>query len=130
PPPGLGAGRRGGARARLIIIVGVAYGVFGVAVEALDIPFGQEIVLAVSAVLIVLLLRRIGLSRAVAVSAFVIFLFRAVPGVGQGYSYWAIDVLKFDQRFLGLLAQVSSILSLAGLIVFRKALTRRPVTFT
>jgi uncharacterized membrane protein YiaA len=129
-PAAIEAGPLGGGRARLILAVGLAYGAFGVAVEALDIPFGQEIVLAVSAALIVLLLRRIGLSRAVAVSAFVIFLFRAMPSVGQGYSYWAIDVLKFDQQFLGLLAQVSSILSLAGLIVFRKAITSRPVSFT
>jgi len=60
----------------------------------------------------------------------VIFLFRATPGVGQGYSYWAIDRLGFDQQFLGLLAQVSSILSLAGLLVFRKSIVRRPVSFT
>ena len=129
-PAAVEAGPLGGGRARLILAAGLAYGVFGVAVEAFDVPFGQEIVLAVSAVLIVALLRRIGLSRAVAVSAFVIFLFRAVPGVGQGYSYWAIDVLKFDQQFLGLLAQVSSILSLAGLILFRKPITSRPVSFT
>ena len=129
-PAAVEAGPLGGGRARLILIAGLAYGVFGVAVEAFDLPFGQELVLAVSAGLIVVLLRRIGLSRAVAVSAFVIFLFRAVPGVGQGYSYWAIDVLKFDQRFLGLLAQVSSILSLAGLILFRNAITSRPVSFT
>ena len=129
-PAAVEAGPLGGGRARLILVAGLAYGVFGVAVEAFDLPFGQEVVLAVSAALIVVLLRRIGLSRAVVVSAFVIFLFRAVPGVGQGYSYWAIDVLKFDQRFLGLLAQVSSILSLAGLILFRKAITSRPVSFT
>jgi hypothetical protein len=50
--------------------------------------------------------------------------------VGQGYSYWAIDKLGFDQKFLGLLAQVSSVLSLAGLLVFRKTIVRRPVSFT
>jgi MFS family permease len=92
-PAAVEAGPLGGGRARLILVAGLAYGVFGVAVEAFDLPFGQEVVLAVSAALIVVLLRRIGLSRAVAVSAFVIFLFRAVPGVGQGYSFWAIDVL-------------------------------------
>ena len=77
-----------------------------------------------------MLLARVGISRAVSVAAFAIFLFRAVPGVGQGYNYWAIDRLGFDQEFLGVLAQVSSVLSLAGLIVFRKVITRRPVSFT
>ena len=125
-----GDGPLGGGRTRLVLGVGLAYAAFSVGLELLDIPFTQEIVLAVSAVLIVVLLRQIGLSRAVAVSAFVIFLFRAVPGVGQGYSYWAIDHLGFDQQFLGLLAQVSSVLSLAGLLLFRKTITRRPVSFT
>jgi len=123
-------GPLGGGRARLVLIGGLAYAAFSVGLEALAVPFAQEIVLAVSGALIVLLLLRIGLSRAVAVSAFVIFLFRAVPGVGQGYSYWAIDYLKFDPEFLGLLAQVSSVLSLVGLVLFRKPITRRPVSFT
>ncbi|MBI3069599.1 MAG: hypothetical protein HYY79_12165, partial [Betaproteobacteria bacterium] len=59
-----------------------------------------------------------------------IFLFRATPGTGQGYSYWAIDKLGFDQQFLGLLAQASSVLSLVGLLVFRKTIIERPVSFT
>jgi hypothetical protein len=124
------AGPLGGGRARMVLIGGLLYAGFSVALESFAVPFAQEIVLVVSATLIVVLLQRIGLSRAVAVSAFVIFLYRAVPGVGQGYSYWAIDHLKFDAEFLGLLAQVSSVLSLAGLIVFRKPIARRPVSFT
>ena len=124
------AGPLGGGRAHMVLIGGLAYAAFSVALETLSVPFAQEIVLAVSGTLIVLLLRHIGLSRAVAVSAFVIFLFRAVPNVGQGYSYWAIDHLKFDPEFLGLLAQVSSVLSLVGLVLFRKPITRRPVSFT
>jgi hypothetical protein len=124
------SGPLGAGRARLIMGVGLGYALFGVLLELVEAPYSQELVLVVSATLIVLLLRQIGLSRAVAVAAFVIFLFRAVPGVGQGYNYWAIDRLGFDQRFLGLLAQVSSVLSLAGLIVFRRPITRHPVSVT
>jgi hypothetical protein len=123
-------GALGPGKARLVLLVGLGYAALGVALEALAIPFAQEIVLVVSAALIVMLLARIGISRGVAVAAFAIFVFRAAPGAGQGYSYWAIDRLGFDQEFLGVLAQVSSVLSLAGLIVFRKAITRRPVSFT
>jgi MFS family permease len=123
-------GPLGGGRARMVLIGGLAYAAFSVGLEALAVPFAQEIVLVVSGTLIVLLLSQIGLSRTVAVSAFVIFLYRAVPNVGQGYSYWAIDDLKFDAEFLGLLAQVSSVLSLVGLVLFRKLITRRPVSFT
>jgi hypothetical protein len=113
-----------------VLGVGLGYAALGVVLNALDVPFAQEIVLVVSVVLIAVLLRQVGISTAVAIAAVVIFLFRATPGVGQGYSYWAIDGLGFDQKFLGLLAQVSSILSLVGLIVFRKTIVERPVSFT
>jgi hypothetical protein len=50
--------------------------------------------------------------------------------VGQGYSYWAVDRLGFDEKFLGVLAQVTAVLSLVGLLVFRKTIVKRPVSFT
>lgn len=124
------AGPLGGGKAGLVMLVGLGYAAFGVALEVLDVPFNQELVLVVSVALIALLLQRVGISRGVAVASIVIFLFRATPDVGQGYSYWAIDRLGFDQRFLGLLAQVSSVLSLGGLLLFRKTIVRRPVSFT
>ncbi len=120
----------GAGKARLVVLVGLGYAALGVVLEALAVPFGQEIVLVVSGTVIALLLRRIGISRSVAVAAFAIFCFRATPGAGQGFNYWAIDRLGFDQEFLGVLAQVTSVLSLVGLVVFRKPITRRPVSFT
>jgi hypothetical protein len=128
--PAADGGPFAGGKARLVLLVGLGYAAFGATLQLADVPYAQEIVLAVSAGLISFLLARIGISRSVAVAAVVIFLFRATPSVGQGYSYWAVDQLGFDQRFLGLLAQVSSILSLAGLLVFRKTIVRRPVSFT
>ncbi|MFI5374179.1 MAG: MFS transporter [Candidatus Rokuibacteriota bacterium] len=120
----------GAGNSRLVVLGGLGYAALGVVLETLSVPFGQEIILTVSATIIVLLLRRVGISRGVAVAAFAIFCFRAVPGAGQGFNYWAIDRLGFDQEFLGILAQVSSMLSLAGLIVFRKPITHRPVSYT
>jgi hypothetical protein len=124
------SGPLGGGRARLVLLVGLGYAAFGVALQLAGVPYAEEIVLVVSAALLSFLLTRMGVTRSVAVAALVIFIFRATPDVGQGYSYWAIDRLGFDQRFLGLLAQVSSVLSLAGLLVFRKTIVRRPVSFT
>jgi len=129
-PPAANGGPLSGGKARLIVGVGLTYAALGVLLETFHVSFAQEIVLAVSVALIGFLVTRVGISRAVIVAAFVIFLFRAVPSAGQGYSYWAIDRLGFDQQFLGLLAQVSSVLSLAGLVVFRKAIVTRPVSFT
>jgi MFS family permease len=120
----------GGGKARLVLLVGLGYAAFGAALQIADVPYAEEIILAVSAGMISFLLARIGISRAVAVAAVVIFLFRATPSVGQGYSYWAIDQLGFDERFLGVLAQVGSVLSLAGLLLFRKTIVKRPVSFT
>lgn len=130
PAPDDPANPLGAGNSRLVVLGGLGYAALGVVLEALSIPFGQEIILTVSATIIVLLLRRVGISRGVAVAAFAIFCFRAVPGAGQGFNYWAIDRLGFDQEFLGILAQVSSMLSLAGLIVFRKPITHRPVSYT
>jgi hypothetical protein len=120
----------GGASPKMVIFIGLGYAALGVALERLGISGAQEIVLVTSAVLIAFLLWRLGISRPVVIAALVIFIFRATPTVGQGYSYWAIDRLGFDQQFLGLLAQVSSILSLAGLLAFRKIIVERPVSFT
>ena len=125
PKPGLG-----GASPRFVILIGMSYAALGVGLESLQVAWSQEIVLVVSAVLIGFLLWRVGISRSMIVAAAVIFIFRATPTVGQGYSYWAIDRLGFDQHFLGVLAQISSILSLIGLLVFRKTIVERPVSFT
>ena len=114
----------------LIMGTGLAYALLGVILNLFQVDLAQEIVLVVSAVLIGFLLKTVGVSRPVVTAALVIFLFRATPTVGQGYSYWAIDRLGFDQEFLGLLAQVSSVLSLVGLMIFRKPIVERPVSFT
>jgi hypothetical protein len=123
-------GALGGASPRLVMGVGLSYAALGVLLETFQAPLAQEIVLVVSGLLIGFLLNRVGISREVMVAAIVIFLFRSTPSVGQGYSYWAIDRLGFDQQFLGVLAQVSSVLSLVGLLVFRKTIVSRPVSFT
>ena len=128
--PADASGPLGGGKARTVLLVGLGYALLGATLETLSLPYSREIVLVASAALIVLLLHRVGISHGVAVAGIVIFLFRATPTVGQGYSYWAIDRLGFDQRFLGLLAQVSAVLSLAGLLLFRSAIVKRPVSFT
>jgi BT1 family len=124
------AGPLAGGNARLVIAGGLGYALLGVVLNLLNVPGTQEIVLVVSAVLLVVLLSRVGITRAVGVAAFVIFLFRATPDVGQGYSYWAIDKLGFDPEFLGLLAQVGSVLSLIGLVLLRKRIVNAPVSAT
>ncbi len=119
-----------GENAWVIMAAGLGYAAFGIVAELFALPHAQEMVLVVSAVLLAFLLRRMQVTRAVVIAALVIFMFRATPSTGQGYTYWAIDGLGFDQNFLGTLGQVGAILSLAGLIVFRKTITEHPVSFT
>ncbi len=113
-PATAAGGPLGGGKARLVLLVGLGYAAFGVALEMLKVPYSQEIVLVVSMMLISLLLQQVGISRGVAVASIVIFLFRATPGVGQGYCYWAVDRLGFDETFLGILAQVTAVLEPAS----------------
>jgi hypothetical protein len=126
PPPLAGDARRN----RTILTGGLAYAFFGVALRASNVPFSEELILIMSAIVLAVLLRGIGISRGLVIAAIAIFVFRATPSVGQGYSYWAIDHLKFDERFLGLLGQISAVLSVVGLLVFKKPISTRPVSWT
>ena len=117
-------------RNQMIVAGGLAYALLGVALRVSDVPHAEEIILVVSAVVLGTLLRGIGLSQGLIVAAIAIFVFRATPNVGQGYSFWAIDHLKFDERFLGLLAQISAVLSVVGLLLFKKPITTKPVSWT
>jgi hypothetical protein len=127
PPRALAGDAR---RNRLILTGGLAYAFFGVVLRASNVPFSEELILVISAIVLAALLRGIGISRGLVIAAIAIFVFRATPIVGQGYSYWAIDHLKFDERFLGLLGQISAVLSVVGLLVFKKPISTKPVSWT
>jgi hypothetical protein len=61
--------------------------------------------------------------------ALIVFVFRAMPGIGAGASWWQIDVLKFDEAFFGTLRQISSILAIAGMFALRGWMSRRPIPY-
>jgi hypothetical protein len=61
--------------------------------------------------------------------AIIVFVFRAMPGIGAGASWWQIDVLKFDEAFFGTLRQVSSVLAIIGMFALRGWMTRRPIPY-
>lgn len=117
-------------RNRMILAGGLAYALFGIGLRAANVPYAEEVILVASALVLTAMLRGIGLSHAVLIAAVAIFVFRATPLVGQGYSYWAIDKLGFDAQFLGLLSQIAAVLSVVGLLVFKKPISTKPVSFT
>jgi hypothetical protein len=61
--------------------------------------------------------------RSIFFTAVIIFAFRATPAVGDGYFWWTIDVLKFDESFYGVLRQTAAVISVAVLWLFSKQLT-------
>ena len=62
-------------------------------------------------------------------TAAVIFVFRAIPGPGEGLTWWMIDVLKFDQRFLAVLSLIASVLTLFGMFLFRRFMAVRSIAY-
>ena len=109
---------------------------FGAAVLAIGlggVALGQEIVFLISLTVIALMLYRVAEDvdevhrKRIFYAALVIFLFRATPGVGEGYRWFTIDVLGFDEAFYGTLAQIGAGLSLAGAWLFSDVITRAPI---
>ena len=112
---------------------GLVFGAVVLAIGLGGLPLGQELVFVISLAVIALMLVRIGEDldevhrKRIFYSAIVIFLYRASPGVGEGYRWFTIDVLGFDEAFYGTLAQIGAGLSLAGAWLFSDVITRQPI---
>ncbi|HEX7053392.1 MAG TPA: hypothetical protein VF211_05585 [Burkholderiales bacterium] len=98
------------------------------------LPAAQEIIFFGSLAIILFLLWRLAreLSPAaretLVATALIIFVYRAMPSVGPGYQWWAIDVLKFDESFFARLQLVAYALTLVGMFVFRRYMAEKPIS--
>ena len=112
---------------------GLVFGAVVIAIGLGRVPWGQELVFLVSMTVISLMLYRIAAQldqahrRKILYAALVIFLYRASPGLGEGYRWFTIDVLGFDEAFYGTLAQIGAALSLIGAWLFSDVITRQPI---
>lgn len=112
---------------------GMAFGAFVLTLAGSNIPYNQEIVFIVSMVVICAMLWRIvstldpQTQQTIFYAALIIFIYRGTPFAGAGYTWFAIDVLGFDEAFQGTLAQIGAGLALLGMWLFSDAITRRPV---
>ena len=99
------------------------------------VPYNQEIIFAGSMGIIIFLMRQLVVElrpsarRTLIGTAIIIFAFRALPLPGAGASWWQIDVLGFDQRFLAKLALISSVLTLVGMFVFRRFMAEKSIVY-
>jgi MFS family permease len=97
--------------------------------------FNQEVIFAGSFAIVCFLIIRLTRelepdARATLIgTAVVIFIFRAIPGPGEGLTWWMIDLLGFDQRFLAVLSLIGSTLTLLGMFVFRRFMAERSIAY-
>jgi hypothetical protein len=113
----------------------LAFVIFTLAMGFSDLKFRQEIVFAGSMAIIVFLIARLTRelapdTRATLVgTAIVIFVFRAVPGTGDGVTWWMIDEMRFDEQFISVLDLIGSALTLFGIFVFRRFMAERSIAY-
>jgi hypothetical protein len=98
--------------------------------------FGQEAVFVGSLAILIFLIRSLTADlpretkQTLWATAIVIFMFRAVPSAGEGVTWWAIDVLGYDQHFQAVLSFISYALTLVGLFALRGWAASRSVAST
>ena len=115
-------------------IGGGAFVVLTLAIGLSGVAYAQEIVFAGSMLIVLALMRQLiavlepAKARALIGTAIIIFVFRAVPLPGAGATWFEIDVLGFDQQFLSVLSLITSLLTLAGMIVLRPLIASRTIT--
>jgi hypothetical protein len=109
--------------------------VFTVSMGLSDIPYNQEIIFVGSLGIVVFLMMRLvkvlePRARNVLVgTAIIIFVYRAMPGPGPGETWWMIDGLGFDQKFISVLSLIGASLALFGMFLFRRFMAERSIAY-
>ena len=115
----------------IILGGGLSFAVFSVAIGVSNLPYGQEIVFVVSALLLsglmAMLIRQLPAQdqKTLTFTLLAIFLYRCSPGVGPGLNWWMIDELGFDKIFFGVLAQIGALTGLLSLWLLSDLITRQ-----
>ena len=118
-----------------IIGGGLVFGAVSLGVGIGNVAGGQELVFGASMAIVLFLMWRITNelepdARHVLVgTAALVFVFRAIPSPGAGSTWWMIDQLGFDQQFLAELSLIGSVLTLAGLFIFRRFMAERSIAY-
>jgi hypothetical protein len=109
--------------------------VFTLAMGLNNVPYDQEIIFLGSLGIVLFLMSRLvrvlepEARRILVGTAVIIFVFRAMPGPGPGSTWWMIDELGFDQRFLSVLSLIASSLTLVGMFLFRRFMAERSIAY-
>jgi MFS family permease len=109
--------------------------VFTLSVGLGEVPYNQEIIFTGSMAIVIFLMSRLlsvldpRARRTLVGTAIIIFVYRAMPSPGPGSSWWMIDDLGFDQRFLSILSLIGSSLALLGMFIFRRFMAERSIAY-
>ncbi|MEX0591732.1 MAG: hypothetical protein WD207_11675 [Xanthobacteraceae bacterium] len=113
---------------------GIAFGAVVLALALGEVPYSQELIFAISMAVVCSMIYLITqdldarTKQAIFFTTVVIFAFRATPGVGDGYFWWTLDILKFDEAFYGHLRQTAAVIGLLALWLLAKPITQYRVT--
>lgn len=116
-----------------ILLGGLAFVVLSIVLGTANFAFAQETVFVVSLTVILYLMSRLlkelepKQAKVLVGTATIIFVFRAVPLPGPGLTWFEIDELGFDEQFLAILALLTSLLALVGLIILRPFMASRSI---
>ncbi len=116
-----------------VLYGGSAFAVFIVLMGYNDIPYSQEIIFVISLSVVTYLLRDLindldeNTIRHIKMAMIIIFVYRAMPSVGAGLSWWQIDVLGFDESFFAKLSAIGGGIALAGMWFSAKFIIKRDI---
>ena len=114
---------------------GMFFVVLSIGLGTSNLVYAQEIVFVASLSVILYLIRQLvkelepSAAHALIGTATIIFVFRAVPLPGPGLTWFEIDALRFDERFLSILSLITSLLALVGLVVLRPLMANRSIAY-
>jgi hypothetical protein len=112
---------------------GLLFGALIVLIGYNEVPYAQEITFLLSLTVIVTMLKHVtndidpNTRLKILYAALIIFFFRATPGIGEGYRWFTIDMLGFDEAFYGILGQIGAAIALIAAWLLSDAITRLPV---
>jgi len=116
-----------------ILYGGMAFAVFIIFMGYNDIAYSQEIVFVISLAVVLYLLNDLigdlepNTIRHIKMAMIIIFVYRAMPSVGSGLTWWQIDVLEFDESFFAKLSAIGGGIALAGMWFSAKFIIKRDI---
>jgi hypothetical protein len=118
-----------------ILIGSLVFVLFTISIGLSELPYNEEIIFTGSMAIVLFLMTRLvrvldaPARRVLVGTAIIIFVYRAMPLAGAGETWWMIDQLGFDQRFLSILSLISSSLALFGKFLFRRFMAERSIAY-